>query len=139
MSSSRYTRALLMGAITLGAAVLPTLAAAGQLGAAAAFEPPLLRLVLGLILCSFIALIAALALRRFMRKGWALPGTGGARAWFAASGRQVIVHETQRVSLHGDICRVGWRGRDYLIVVSQNGVAVLAEKDSLPADAAAAP
>lgn len=106
-------------------------------GLAAAFAPgfahasthspelPFARLALGLILCSILALLAALALRRFMRGGGlSIPGAGV----FRDPGRQVAVLETHRLSSHADVCRLASGDMEYLLVVSPGAATVLESK-----------
>ena len=97
-------------------------------------EPPYLRLALALLLGTFIAVIAALALKRFMGGTIELPRRLGARAWLGIGGREVVVHETHRVSVHADVCRLGWAGRQYLVLVANGAVAVLREMEETDAE-----
>jgi hypothetical protein len=128
--------AALMAASALVLAPEPALAAAqGFLPPRDPIDVPFLRLALGLLLGVLLALIAALALKRVMNGGLRLPVKLRGSSWLRVPARQVLVHETHRVSLHGDVCRLGWRGREYLVVVSAGGVTLLAEKDETPKEA----
>ena len=99
-------------------------------------EPPYLRLALALLLGVFIAVIAALALKRLMSGAIRLPARAGHRSWLSLGGREIVVHETHRVSVHGDVCRLGWRGQQYLVLITAGGVTVLREMEDTSAEKA---
>ncbi len=129
----------LLGRVALGlvVAALPALAAAQELvPAREPVEPPYLRLALALLLGLFIAVFAALALKRFMSGAISLPAGAGARSWLNLGGREVVVYETHRVSVHGDVCRLGWAGRQYLVLIAAGGVTVLREMEETSAEKA---
>jgi hypothetical protein len=99
---------------------------AQQLGGGQAFEFPLGRLALGLVLSALIAFVAVFLLRRH----------SGHRPLFhflQRSGeirdraRQIRVIETQRLSPHADVCRFVSADTEYLVVVSASGATVLRE------------
>lgn len=108
--------------ITAGALLTPGVAQAQSIAAAPAFELPLLRLAVGLILCSMLALAAALLLKRWMQNGRL---TFGARTNRTSHRRRITVFETQRLSLHGDVCRFAYDGAEYVVVVSENGATLI--------------
>ncbi|HYD85997.1 MAG TPA: hypothetical protein VEA80_00840 [Vitreimonas sp.] len=87
-------------------------------------EVPVIRLVLGFSLCAMLALIAALALRRFMNGGFKLPRplAGGL---LGRADREVRVHETHRIGAASEVSRIGWGEREFLIVVTHGAVSVL--------------
>jgi len=113
-------------ALSMSIAAAPSLAAAQQLGGAEGFEPPLLRLALGLLLCTFVALIAALAMRRFIRTG-SLGPVGGLSTLLRPAPRKLRVIESHRLSPHADACVFVCDGREYLVIVSTSGATVLRE------------
>lgn len=125
-------------AVCVGLALcLPAVAGAQDfLPARDPVEPPYLRLALALLLGTFIAVIAALALKRFVSGTAKLPARLGARNWLNAGGREVVVYETHRVSLHGDVCRLGWAGRQYLVLVANGAITVLREIEETNAEKA---
>lgn len=94
-------------------------------------ELPFARLALGLILCSIVALLAALALRRFMRGGG--PRLAGLAGILRDPGRQVSVLETHQLSPHADVCRLASGDKEYLVIVSPGAATVLDSKPSAPA------
>lgn len=129
----------LPGRLALGLAIaaLPALASAQELiPAREPVEPPYLRLALALLLGVFIAVIAAPALKRLMSGAIRLPAGAGHRSWLSLGGREIVVHETYRVSVHGDVCRLGWRGRQYLVLIAAGGVTVLREMEDTSAEKA---
>jgi hypothetical protein len=124
-------------ALGLAIAALPALAAAQELvPPREPIEPPYLRLALALLLGLFIAVFAALALKRFMSGAIRLPTGGSPRSWLNLGGREVVVYETHRISLHGDVCRLGWAGRQYLVLIAAGGVTVLREIEDARAEKA---
>lgn len=106
------------------------------LGRASDADLPVWRLVIAFILCIIVAIMAALALRRFMRGGGASPAHSGGPRWFggrnwlAGAPREIAIQETHRASLHGDICLINWGERQFLVAISPGGVTLL---DSRPA------
>lgn len=112
--------------------MLPGAAAAQTLGQGGEIELPLLRLAIGLFLCSIVAIFAAVAMKRFMRGGLSLKGAGG-RALFNLPARKVQVLETQRLSPHADICVITCESRQYVVVVSP-GAATILREDAAPAN-----
>lgn len=123
-------------ALCVGVALsAPAIAEAqGLLPARDPVEPPYLRLALALLLGTFVAIIAALALKRFMSGTGKLPAYLSARGWLSAGGREVIIYETHRVSLHSDVCRLGWAGRQYLVLIAHGAVTVLREVEETSAE-----
>jgi hypothetical protein len=110
-------------AFACAVAAWPSLAYAQHLGGGAGFEPPLMRLAIGLILCTVIAFVAALALRQFMRTGrFAKAGD-----FLRPAQRKVRVLESHRISPHADVCVLACEDREYLVVVSPSGATVLRE------------
>ena len=130
------TSARLLFAICVGLALwAPAIAGAQDLiPARDPVEPPYVRLALALLLGTFVAIIAALALKRFMSGTVKLPAHLGARGWLSTGGREVVIYETHRVSLHGDVCRLGWAGRQYLVLVAHGAVTVLREIEEANAE-----
>lgn len=94
---------------------------------ASAFSPPFVRLALGLVLCSALALAAALALRSYMHKG---PTLGW--RWASSQERSLAVLESYRLSQHADVCRIASGETEYLIVVSPGAATVLESKPRGP-------
>lgn len=90
---------------------------------ASPFSPPFVRLAFGLVLCSALALAAALILRRFMRQGHTLSWR-----WPKAQERGVAVLESYRLSQHADVCRIASGDAEYLVVVSPGAATVLESK-----------
>jgi len=114
-------------ALTLLSATIPSLAFAQRLGGASGFELPILRLALGLLLCTFVAIVAALAIRRFMHAG-ALNAVRGRLSLLRGTPRKLRVIESHRISTHADVCMFTCDGREYLVVVSPAGVTVLRDE-----------
>jgi hypothetical protein len=105
----------------------PSLAFAQRLGGAAAFEPPLLRLVLGLVLCTLVAIVAALAIRRFLRPGGPNGASGRVSLLRSPSARLRVI-ESHRISPHADVCMFVCDNREYLVVVSPSATSVLRDE-----------
>jgi hypothetical protein len=110
----------------VGAALWPMTAQAQTLGGGSDFELPILRLVLGLILCVIVAIVAVLMLKRFMHAG-AAPRLGKWSDLVRTPQRRIKVLETHRLSPHGDICVFTCAGRQYLIVLSPAGATIIGE------------
>lgn len=125
----RTRRAIGWSGIAGGAiALLPTLAHAQQVGGGSPLSVPIVKLVLGLLVCAFAALIAALALKRFAQGGAALNGDKPTlRGLIRAPARRVRILETHRVSPHADLCCLSYRDREYLIVFSPGAAILLRE------------
>lgn len=107
-------------------ATWPGWASAQTLGGGSDFELPLLRLGLGLALCTIVAFAAALALRRFMAGGGLaqLKGLGLTHA----PQRHVRVLESHRLSPHADICVFSCRDRTYTVIVSAAGATIVRDE-----------
>ncbi|MGE0828002.1 MAG: hypothetical protein AB7O04_01455 [Hyphomonadaceae bacterium] len=107
-------------------------AAAQTLAGGGSFEFPFIRLGLGLLLCTLVALLAALALKHLMTNGGA--GLAGlkAKGLLVFTPPQIAVREAHRLSPHADICRLSYRDRDYVVIVSPGGAIVLREDASEP-------
>lgn len=108
-----------------------TSALAAPLATGGGFEPPLVRLVLGFALCAMLALLAALALKRFFFQGGGRLAKASIGGWFAAPAREIEIRETRRISANADVCAIGWRQREFLVVVCAGGGAtVLDQRES---------
>jgi hypothetical protein len=124
-------------AFALGSGMAPVAVAAERLGPAP-IEFPFIRLALALILCSLIALLAVLWLKRTMQAG-ALGKLAPGLALLRTPAREIRVFETHRVSPHADICRVTCGDIEYFIVVSAGGASVLRERRTEPPSTPAEP
>jgi hypothetical protein len=91
---------------------------------------PFARLALGLILCSLVALLAALALKRFLRKGGRIANVA---SWLRDDARKIAVLESQRISPNADVCRIATADKEYLVVISPGAALLLHEKARAPA------
>jgi hypothetical protein len=107
------------------AAAAPSLAFAQRLGGAPEFETPWLRLIVGLLLCTLVAALAAVVIRRFMHAG---SPVNGRFLFLGAAPRRLRVIETHRLSAHADVCMFTCEGREYLVVVSAAGATVLRDE-----------
>ena len=105
----------------------PGLALAQTLGGGASFEPPLVRLILGLILCSLLAIVVALGLKRVLRGGAPAKSAKLARLFGVAPAR-IEVLESRRIGPQSDVCMLACDGREYLLVVSSAGAILLREQ-----------
>lgn len=123
------------GIAFLVAALAPEIAYAQTLGGGGDYELPLLRLVIGLILCTILAIVAAIALKRFMRGG-NLFKLGPAKSFFSVPARKLRVMETQRLSPHADLCLFVCESRQYLVVVSPGGATLLHQGEEPKSEAA---
>ena len=123
---SALTRRLCGAGAALAAASSPTIAAAQSLAHGHPIELPLIRLVGGLLLCTLIAVVAALLLKRFVAGGGVFAfGKAGGAGWLKTG--LVRVLETHRISPHADLCRLVCGQTEYLVVVSPGGATVLRE------------
>lgn len=113
--------------LALSGAATPSLAYAQQLGGGSHFEFPLLRLAVGLILCTLVAVITVLAVRRFKRTGAFAP-SGRGFDFLRPPPLRLRVVESQRLSPHADACVFTCDSREYLVVVSAAGATVLREQ-----------
>jgi hypothetical protein len=91
------------------------------------------RLIIVLVFCIVLAIAAAFLLKRAAAAG----NQRGALVtpWLRNLGNSAItVLESRRISVHADVCRLTYAGREYLVVVSQGGATLLKE-DAAPSDA----
>lgn len=112
--------------LTVAAIAAPG-ADAQSLASGQSFEAPLLRLFAGFIVCSLVALVAALLLKRHMSAGKGLPLLQSALG--GGDGRRIAVLETRRLSAHADVCRFTSAGREYLVVVAAGAALVLRDSE----------
>lgn len=80
------------------------------------------RIVLSLVVCIFVALFAIFLIRR---RG------GSFSRLMRTPGDGPVIVETRRISLNAELCRLQWDGREFLLVVSQQGTTVLRERTLL--------
>jgi hypothetical protein len=108
----------------LGTAPLPALAQ--KLGGGTDPEISLVRIIAALVLCSGVAVAAALIISK---RG--LPQGLGAAGWLAKLQRRsrVTVIEARRLSPHADLCIVRCDDREYVLTCAQGEVRVLAEHE----------
>lgn len=106
--------------------VVAAAAAAGpHLGGGGALGISLTRIVAALLICTMLAVVAGLLLKR-----------GGGRIDLGAirdlagvrADRRIAVIETRRISQHADACLLRCDGRDYLILSSQASQQVLRQE-----------
>ena len=125
MTNPRVRSALAGCALAMIAA--PALAAPGRLGGGGDLGVSLGRIVASLIICIFVALLAALLIRQ-------RAGKSDLRAFFARlepRGRAIHVVETRRLSPHADICLVRSGGQEYLLLLMAGSAQVLREGPAL--------
>lgn len=104
---------------------------ASHLASGTGFEPPWLRILGALAVCSLVAYALA-RLRRSVK----LPALGRPSL---RGGRQVRILEARRLSANAEICRLAWIRREYLVVVTHGGALLLAEVASEEGEAAGNP
>lgn len=104
-------------------------ACARSIGGGESLDVPLLRIVLGLIICVIVAFGAALLLRhRFGNEKPSLLNQilrqtqAGAKS---DASRRIVVLESRRISAHADVCRFSASDREYLVLVSPSSSVVL--------------
>lgn len=103
----------------------PALACAQDLGPARGLDLHLGRLIFGLLLCLALAIGAAFLLKRASKQSLRpRPQLGG---WLRGVATDINIHETKRLSVHADICRLSHGGREYLVIVSPGAATVLRE------------
>lgn len=117
-------------------ALLPTPAQAQGMALATSLDLPFGRLLAGLLICTLVAFLAALLLKRFLRGGFPSLGALKPATWLRDNRRGVLILESRRLSPHADICRIASAGREYLVVVSGGGTTILRET-AIPDDAEA--
>jgi hypothetical protein len=97
--------------------------APGRLGGGGDLSISVWRIIGALILCTIVALVAVLAVRRRI--------TGGKGRWWPGPlprrVRHVEVVETRRLSPHADISLVREGGREYLLLLFAGGSQLLRE------------
>ncbi len=108
-------------------------ASAEALSTAQPLDLHLGRLIIVLLLCIALAIAAVFILKRASSAGKPSPFNG---PWLQKLGRPAVtILESRRISVHADVCRLAYAGREYLVVVSQGGATVLKE-DAAGVDAA---
>lgn len=128
-----------IGLLRVGAALwllMMSSAHAQTLGGGQSFELPIARLVVGLLLCSFLAILAAVMIKRFIRGGGAFKPGKSLSSLLRLPARKLRVIESQRISAHADLCLVACDGRRYLIVTSAGAATVLREDTADETEAA---
>jgi len=88
-------------------------------------EVPWLRLSLSLLLCIFLALGAALLLRRHRLHGRSNPLGALLRKAPGTARRRIAIIETRRASAHGDLCLVELDGQPYLLAFTPGGASLI--------------
>ncbi len=120
-----------VAALVVGALVVSDAAATASLGGGSDLQLPLLRLFLGLVLCSLIALLAVIALRRAKSgAGPLLPINLLGIAKERPTQPAVRVRETHRLSPHAEMMRLSWAASEYLVVVTTSAVSVIDKRPS---------
>lgn len=104
----------------------PAFASGGRLGGGGALNVSLTRIVLALVLCTMMALLLALLIRKNGGK-FDLKALRAMVVRLPAAARRIEVIETRRVSQHADICLMRCDGREYLILCAANQQTVLRE------------
>lgn len=123
-------------AFASAAALWPTFAHATAFAPARGLDLHLGRVIVVLVLCVALAVGAAILLQRLSKSRPSSRALLG--RWLpAAPGQGVNVLETRRISIHADVCRLSYGGREYLVLVSPGGATLL--KEAAVADAEAAP
>lgn len=131
------TRPLPAAALAIAAAAWPALGwAAPQIGLHEGPDLNLVRLGAAFLLCCGIAMAAALLMKRFGPRGAAGVRFAG---WPRRSSSGLTIVEARRVSVHADVCRLAYDGREYLVVVSAGSTTLLAEKALVDAAASIVP
>lgn len=105
----------------------PSLAAHGRLGGGGALDVSLTRIIMSLLLCTMIAVLAALAIKR----GGGRFDAKAIRGLFLklpATRRRIEIVETRRVSQHADVALLRCDDREYLVLCGPHQQTILAEK-----------
>ncbi|WP_371395848.1 hypothetical protein [Fretibacter rubidus] len=113
-----------------GASAIKANAQTQPLATGTSFEPPIARLVIGLLLCVFLAYAIAHVLRNIKKNGRSAPnfsailfGRGSERK------NTVAILETHRLNATSDISLVAYDDTEYLILVGHEKAQILAEKE----------
>lgn len=110
-------------------------AAQGRLGGGGALDISLTRIIVALLLCTMIAVLVALSIKR----GGGKIDVPNLRRWIGTLPieRRITVVESRRVSQHADVCLIRCDGQEYLILSSQQEQRILREGVAPPAERAA--
>lgn len=107
-------------------------AAAEPLATAQPYEPPIARLIIGLLLCVFLAYVIAHTLRNFRRD------KGAINSLFKLKMNKnqhntnaVTVMETHRLNSTSDVCLISWEEEEFLVIIGQHEPKLLNDKHSL--------
>lgn len=99
---------------------------AQSLATGEAYRPPLIRILVGLLLCIFLAYAVVLVLKNIQRRNSGMSGLSGLRKLTKASGgNEVVVLETHRLNTTSDVCLIAYNDTKFLIVLSPDGAHVL--------------
>lgn len=122
MKPVRRIACLVLG--VLGTTPLPALAQ--KLGGGTDPEISLVRIIAALVLCSGVAVAAALTISK---RG--LPQGLSSAGWLAKLQRRsrLTVIEARRLSPHADLCIVRCDDREYVLTCAQGEVRILAENE----------
>lgn len=122
--------------IAIAAAHLPcaTASACAQtIGMGKSLDVPVLRIVLGFVICAILAFGAAILLRRYYASGRAslLNNLRKKDVRLSAhdGSRRIVVLESRRISPHADVCRFAASGQEYLVLVSSNASLLLRQTE----------
>jgi hypothetical protein len=122
-------RKLRLGGLAATFVGAPTLAWAQHLGGAADIELPFIRLAIGFLFCALLAIVAALAFKRYLRHGGGNP-LKLTKTWLRVLPRKVRVLETHRISPTAEICVFASARHEYLVVISPSGATIIETSDA---------
>jgi uncharacterized membrane protein YraQ (UPF0718 family) len=108
-------------------AISTPIAEAQTLASGRSFEAPFARLFAGLIVCTLVAFVAALLLKRRLSAGNGL--SLFSKASVSDTSRRIAVLETRRLSPHADVCRFTSAGREYLVIVAAGVTTLLRDSE----------
>lgn len=92
---------------------------AQTLGQGEAFEPPIFRLIFGLVLCTLLAFLAALMIKKQKTSGNKVTFKSLLQKQGLMNSTAINVIETHRINQHADICIIECAGKQFHIIVSQ--------------------
>ena len=103
-----------------------SVAASEPLATATPYEPPIARLIIGLLLCVFLAYAVIHVLRNAQRGKGLVRNLSALKFNHAETGvNQVSVLETHRLNATSDVCLISWKQQEFLVIIGQHEPKIL--------------
>lgn len=134
-SGKRKSLAIFQNYKAIFACVIITLnsnyANAQTLATGESFEPPYLKLALGLVLCTVVAYIVVYLLKSLKLSKTGVTGLRGLNIGLSGNKKnRISILETHRLNATTDICLLNYDDEEYLVLVGSSGYHILKQPSS---------